>query len=685
MDIKNSISIFESEYDEKFDETKDEELRQEFVKTFPKDEMKNMELEDYALGKRDNNLCWWLEFNTINLGSIRGGSSAKYRIYFSKKNNKWEYVDKEFNDEREAWNSLRLNINNFIIKFEKGDYQGIKDEELDSTLKALKLKLLYMYFPDKVIPIYSESHLHRILIDFGFDEEKVKNYSSFEANLRLKEYKDNSLEFSSWSGLKFMRYIYSNKKHQVNIYKVAPGHDAVYWEECYNNGYICIGWDNIGDLTQYTSYEEFKESFIKNYGEEYKFNKRKITEKVNEIWTFYNLEPGNIIVANKGTSTVLGIGTVLESGYEFKNTRKKFKHIIHIDWEKNFEVKNIEAQKHWAFKTVAEVSKSLYDKICLDDGTEQNTVDLKRNEKVNFTEDEERFFTEFKKILERKKNVILYGPPGTGKTYLSLKYINWIENNNKKVEKEMCTFHPSFNYEDFIEGYKPSFKDSISQFSLTDGVFKLLCKKASINKETDYYLIIDEINRGNIEKIFGEMITLIEKDKRGQKYSLTLSQSKEEFYVPENVYIIGTMNTTDKSIRMLDAAIRRRFSFKECMPNYDLINEEIDEIQMSPAHILNQINQSLRKIEDREKQIGHSYFMNNSKQIDNIEELKQIYIYDIIPLVSEYCYNDYENMGKIIGEAFIDQDSQELKDELIYGTDDYFSSEIINHFGDKND
>ena len=164
-----------------------------------------------------------------------------------------------------------------------------------------------------------------------------------------------------------------------------------------------------------------------------------------------------------------------------------------------------------------------------------------------------------------------------------------------------------------------------------------------------------------------------------------MSQSKEEFYVPENVYIIGTMNTTDKSIRMLDAAIRRRFSFKECMPNYDLINEEIDEIQMSPAHILNQINQSLRKIEDREKQIGHSYFMNNSKQIDNIEELKQIYIYDIIPLVSEYCYNDYENMGKIIGEAFIDQDSQELKDELIYGTDDYFSSEIINHFGDKND
>ena len=333
---------------------------------------------------------------------------------------------------------------------------------------------------------------------------------------------------------------------------------------------------------------------------------------------------------------------MLESGYEFKNTRKKFKHIIHIDWEKNFEVKNIEAQKHWAFKTVAEVSKSLYDKICLDDGTEQNTVDLKRNEKVNFTEDEERFFTEFKKILERKKNVILYGPPGTGKTYLSLKYINWIENNNKKVEKEMCTFHPSFNYEDFIEGYKPSFKDSISQFSLTDGVFKSLCKKASINKETDYYLIIDEINRGNIEKIFGEMITLIEKDKRGQKYSLTLSQSKEEFYVPENVYIIGTMNTSDKSIAQIDIALRRRFIFEEMMPDYDVL-DEIDGIELDK--LLIEINERIEFLLDRDHLIGHAYFVNCNSYLDIIN----VVINKIIPLLQEYFYGDNERVGMILG------------------------------------
>ena len=527
MDINNLILMFESEYNEKYNEEKDEELRLTFVETFPKENIKDMKLEDYALGKKDNNLCWWLEFNANNLGSIKGGSSEKFKIYFSKKNNKWVYIDKKYKDEKEAWDYLKMDISNFIEMFERGDYKGIKEYNLDKSLKALKMKLLYMYFPDRVIPIYSEYHLHRILINFGFDKKEIENYTTLEANLKLKEYKENSKEFNSWSGLKFMRYIYE---------------------------------------------------YIYNF----------------------------VITDDKKVRT--------------------------------------------------------------------------------FTEDEEKIFKEFKSILDRQKNLILYGPPGTGKTYLSSRYISWLKNkDNKNIEKEICTFHPSFDYEDFIEGYKPHFKDGTTQFELVDGVFKALCKKAIANKKTDYYLIIDEINRGNIEKIFGEMITLIEKDKRGNEWSLVLSQSKEIFFIPENVYIIGTMNTTDKSIRMLDAAIRRRFSFKECMPNYNLISEEIEGVHLSPAQILKEINKSLRKIEGRDKQIGHAYFMKNSKQISSINDLKQVYIYDIIPLVSEYCYNDYENMGKIIGDAFIEQENQQIKDEIIYGISDYFISELEKHFGEKYD
>ena len=121
------------------------------------------------------------------------------------------------------------------------------------------------------------------------------------------------------------------------------------------------------------------------------------------------------------------------------------------------------------------------------------------------------------------------------------------------------------------------------------------------------------------------------------------------------------------------------------MPNYELINKTIDKLSLSPKDILMKINVKLREIEDREKQIGHSYFMKNGKQVDTIDELREVYIYDIIPLISEDCFNDYSKMSEIIGEKFIDTDSEELKYELLNGTEDYFAAEIINQFGDGND
>jgi 5-methylcytosine-specific restriction protein B len=358
----------------------------------------------------------------------------------------------------------------------------------------------------------------------------------------------------------------------------------------------------------------------------------------------------------------------------------------------DFKEKVIEPQGYWAFKTLYNITENLYSEIIGESTTTRippktpTTQTISPIEKLNvFTEEEEKFFLQIDKNLTRKGNIILYGPPGTGKTFLSNKYLVWKSKNlSNSVIKDFCTFHPSFNYEDFIKGYKPSSteKGAIT-FILKPGIFKSLCKKASEDKDNNYYLIIDEINRGNVEKIFGEMITLIERDKRGM--SLTLSQSQETFSVPENVFIIGTMNTTDRSIKMLDAALRRRFAFIECMPNYELINKTIDNLSLSPKDILKKINVKLREIEDREKQIGHSYFMKNGKQVDTIDDLREVYIYDIIPLISEYCFNDYSKMSEIIGEKFIDTESEELKYELLNGTEDYFAAEITNQFGDGND
>jgi len=245
---------------------------------------------------------------------------------------------------------------------------------------------------------------------------------------------------------------------------------------------------------------------------------------------------------------------------------------------------------------------------------------------------------------------------------------------------QMCTFHPSYNYEDFIEGYKPvpAEDNTAVSFEIEKGIFFNFCSRAESNPDKPYYFIIDEINRGNIPKIFGEIITLLEKDKRG--VNVLLPQSKEPFSVPENVYMIATMNTSDRSIKMMDAALKRRFVFIECMPNYDFIDKNLDNMNISPADILRKINRELLSHQGRDKQIGHAYFMRNGMQITSLEELNQIYALEIIPLIQEYCYDDFEQLADIIGRGFIDTEEQNIKTEIFSGPDDDFISTLEEHF-----
>lgn len=688
MDINFLVSTFEQDFKDE-DYEKKEQLRRQFVEKFPLESIKDMDLEDYALGRKTGNLCWWIEYNTVELGSIKGGSAHKHKIFFSSKINQWVFP-KEFNNETEAWLKLRGEFYTFLKNYETNGIFQVDQSSMIYSMNMVRAKLLYMYFPDKLLPIYSTEHLQRILEFFGHSKDTIKNWDVIKCNMELKSILDSNEAFKGWNPFKFMWFVYLTVIHSSKIYKIAPGDNARFWQECFDNEFICLGWDEVGDMKNYADYDEFRHSFEQLYPD---YDKSKVTQKSNEMWTFFNLNAGDIIVANRGTSYVEGVGEVSEKGYVYDAARNEFKHIVYVNWRKDFEPKEISSQSYWAFRTVYNISHKLYKDIIGEDNKTGTIIEIptppviinNEPQKEIFTEAEERFFMQIDKNLLRKGNIILYGPPGTGKTFLSSKYLKWKnKNTGKKIVKELCTFHPSFNYEDFIEGYKPdnNHKGEMS-FRLKNGIFKELSLKAAANPEDDYYLIIDEINRGNVEKIFGEMITLIEGDKRGM--SLTLSQSGESFSVPKNVYIIGTMNTTDRSIKMIDAALRRRFAFIECMPDYELINKPIDSLSLSPKDILVKINAKLRELEDREKQIGHAYFMKQGNQIDSISELKEVFIYDIIPLISEYCFNNYSSMSEIIGEKFIDENSEELKYELLYGNDDYFTSEIINKFGGKND
>jgi hypothetical protein len=292
-----------------------------------------------------------------------------------------------------------------------------------------------------------------------------------------------------------------------------------------------------------------------------------------------------------------------------------------------------------------------------------------------------------KSILNRKGQVILYGPPGTGKTYWAEKAANELAsysmfgkgydqllgeersiivgNENDHGMVRMCCFHPAYGYEDFIEGYRPKKENNIFRYVLVDGIFKGLCRDARDNPQFKYYIIIDEINRGDIPRIFGELMTALEKDKRDTKIILPLSS--EGLAVPKNVFIIGTMNTTDRSISVLDAALRRRFGFIELMPDSSILKDSIIEgIQLGDW--LDLLNRKICKFlgdDARNLQIGHSYLLEeNGKPISDFYKFQRIVHEEIIPLLQEYCYEDYYKLERILGGSLVDANAQKINNEL---------------------
>jgi hypothetical protein len=290
-------------------------------------------------------------------------------------------------------------------------------------------------------------------------------------------------------------------------------------------------------------------------------------------------------------------------------------------------------------------------------------------------------------ILERKGQVILYGPPGTGKTYWAEKascaiaartnfykdYDGLSEEKKTQIQNydgnsglvRICCFHPAYGYEDFIEGYRPEQNNGKLNYLLKDGIFKKLCIDAHRSPQNKFYLIIDEINRGDIPRIFGELMTILEKDKRGKAIVLPLSE--EHFSVPENVYLIGTMNTADRSIALLDTALRRRFGFIELMPDGSVFSDATVK-GLYIGQWLDALNQRICRYvgkDARNLQIGHSYFLDeNGSAIKDFSKFASVLRQDIVPLLEEYCYEDYQTLEKILGTGLFDAESHEINKEL---------------------
>lgn len=440
-------------------------------------------------------------------------------------------------------------------------------------------------------------------------------------------------------------------------------------------GKYCIGYGNNkryieGDELKY-EYNELIYKIVKSIEFAKEDNIEGIKELNPPLWNMVLLKILSIYVPDKfidiySSSVLVPLAEILNLDID-----KSPENIIEINYLATKKLRAMDEFKEWE---MFKLSNFVWETISKSTRSISNEVD---------------------ELNEDNKNFILYGPPGTGKTYNVINkaleiidsegYLEMAEDNNReailnqykelvdKGQVAFCTFHQSYGYEEFIEGLK---SDGKGNFVTEDGILKRIAYNAAyeglkdeykedevsyddkklkvnnyINKEKafkeakKFVLIIDEINRGNISKIFGELITLLEEDKRigtSNQIVANLPYTKEKFSLPNNLYIIGTMNTSDKSIAQIDIALRRRFIFEEMMPNYDIL-DETDGIELD--RLLNTINERVEFLLDRDHLIGHAYFVNCKSASDVIN----VIVNKVVPLLQEYFYGDNEKVGMILG------------------------------------
>ncbi len=429
----------------------------------------------------------------------------------------------------------------------------------------------------------------------------------------------------------------------VHYWIYAPGDNACMWDEFYSNGIMAIGWGEIGDLRKYSTKEEMKQAMKDIIDPAYSYK-----NAAHATWQFANeMKPGDIIFVKKGMHAIIGKGEVC-SGYRFDSDREdEYKHVRHVKWTYKGE---------WEHPGQA-VMKALTDITAYSDYVEKllsifapeteeeeekavtypiYTADDFLSEVFMSRED----YDTLSNLLLYKKNIILQGAPGVGKTFAAKRLAYSIMGVKDPERVSMIQFHQSYSYEDFIMGFRPSGEG----FELKKGPFYTFCKKAEVDTENPYFFIIDEINRGNLSKIFGELFMLIENDKRG--IPLQLLYSDEKFSVPENVYIIGMMNTADRSLALLDYALRRRFAFFELPPAFASDGfREYQEQKNSPKfnkliETVIQLNLAISEDEALGSGfcIGHSYFCTKGEVTDRW--LKCVVMYEILPLLKEYWFDE---------------------------------------------
>ena len=535
------------------------------------------------------------------------------------------------------------NLWSFSRKLNKGELGAELFEKVLKIKNVGTPKLTVLMFICKPADFISLDGTNVAYFKHNGLEVSVRNFLEYEVVLsRIKEHFAHTTfyEISHYAYLHRSDKPKPGKKDTGNVkyWIIAPGENARLWDNFKNNNIIAIGWDKLGNLENYSNKEAIRQAIQEYYGSE--------TSKTNAALACYQfcreLNIGDHVFVKKGTSEIIGYGKVT-SGYVYDNARTEYHHIRDVEWL---------YIGHWdipkdsgiPLKTLTEVTdyQDILDAMLsrIKKVTppiipkEQYTI----NDFINETGFSRQNIESWKQQLIRKKQVIFYGPPGTGKTYVAEKLARLMISESSGFY-DSVQFHPAYAYEDFIQGFRPKTENGMLTYKIEPGTFLLFCKEAISQAPSPCILIIDEINRAKLSSVFGELMYCLEY----REQEVKLAANGALFHIPYNVYLIGTMNTADRSIALVDHALRRRFCFLRLNPEYEILQAYLEKHNY-PAEALVYVLKDVNKIIDNPNyEIGISYFMNNSKDLKSV--LPLIWKGEIEPYLEELFYDQLKKVA----------------------------------------